>query len=212
MSLLTPENALIFRITHFENVPWILRNGLHCRSSRKLDPHFLQIGNRDLIESRADRAIPIPPRGTISDYIPFYFTPYTPMLLNIKTGYNGVPKLPMREIAILQTSLHTVIEHEIPFVFTDRHAKLETAQFYRDLDDLAHIPWEHLQNRDFKRDPKIFDKVERYQAESLIYGSLPVEAIERIGCREAAQKERLERVAEDAGVDVRILAKPGWYV
>ena len=212
MSALTAENALIFRITHIENVPWILRNGLHCRSSRKVDPHFHQIGNRDLIESRADRAIPTPPRGTLSDYIPFYFTPYTPMLLNIKTGYNGVPKLPMREIAILQTSLHSIIEYDIPFVFSDRHAKLETAQFYRELDDLSHIPWEHLQNRDFRRDPKIFDKVERYQAESLIHGSLPIGAIERIGCWEAAQKDRLERAAENAGVDVRIMAKPGWYV
>ena len=30
MSSLSPEKALIFRITHIANVPWILANGLHC--------------------------------------------------------------------------------------------------------------------------------------------------------------------------------------
>ena len=30
---LTAEKALIFRITHINNVPWILRHGLHCKNS-----------------------------------------------------------------------------------------------------------------------------------------------------------------------------------
>jgi len=51
MSLpLTQEKGLIFRITHIDNVPWILRNGLHCASSSVLDPHFRRIGNQELIE------------------------------------------------------------------------------------------------------------------------------------------------------------------
>jgi len=32
------ERAGIFRITHFRNRPWILRNGPHCRNSKVLDP------------------------------------------------------------------------------------------------------------------------------------------------------------------------------
>jgi hypothetical protein len=86
MSSLTPERALIFRITHIDNVPWILSNGLHCRNSRSVDPHYREIGNRDLIDKRSHRVVPIVPGGTLSDYIPFYFTPYSPMLFNIKTG------------------------------------------------------------------------------------------------------------------------------
>jgi hypothetical protein len=42
---LNPDKALIFRITHLDNVPWILDNGLHCRSSEVLDPDFVNIGN-----------------------------------------------------------------------------------------------------------------------------------------------------------------------
>ena len=58
---LTPENALIFRITHRENVGWILRNGLHCQSSTVSAPDFVGIGNSELIEKRRYRIVPIHP-------------------------------------------------------------------------------------------------------------------------------------------------------
>jgi aspartate carbamoyltransferase catalytic subunit len=47
--LLNPEKALIFRITHRNNLPWILANGLHCRNSNRLDSEFVSICNADLI-------------------------------------------------------------------------------------------------------------------------------------------------------------------
>ena len=89
---LTPERARIFRITHVDNIPWILENGLHCKSSPIQDPSFVQIGNADLISKRAGRMVAGPEGGTLNDYVPFYFTPFSPMLFNIKTGWNGVQK------------------------------------------------------------------------------------------------------------------------
>ena len=75
MSNLNPEKALIFRITHIANVSWILKNGLHCSNGHTSDPNYVPIGNKDLITRRSARAVPIPPGGTLSDYVPFYFTP-----------------------------------------------------------------------------------------------------------------------------------------
>ena len=71
MSALSPDKALIFRITHIANVPWILANGLHCRSSAVQDPNFVEIGNPDLIDKRKHRIVPVPPGGALSDYVPF---------------------------------------------------------------------------------------------------------------------------------------------
>ncbi len=96
---LTPERALIFRITHIDNVAWILANGLHCNSSPVRDPNFVQIGNPDLIAKRPNRRVPIPPGGGLGDYVPFYFTPCSPMLLNIVTGHGGIARRPRREFA-----------------------------------------------------------------------------------------------------------------
>jgi hypothetical protein len=212
MSQLNPEKALIFRITHIGNVAWLLANGLHCRASDILDPNYHEIGNPDLIAKRADRKIPIAPGGTLSDYIPFYFTPYTPMMLNIKTGYGGLKQTPMRDIVILVSSLRKLKQMGIHFVFSDRHAYLRAAEFSSDLNDLDRIDWKILQARDFKRDPNDFEKVERYQAEALIHCRMPIAALEGIVCYGEPQRERLTALAKDAGLNVEIKALPGWYV
>ena len=36
-----------------DSVPWLLRNGLHCKNAEKLDPDFVNIGNQELIDRRA---------------------------------------------------------------------------------------------------------------------------------------------------------------
>lgn len=70
---LNPEKALIWRIVHRDNLPWILDNGVHCRNSQVYDPNYVEIGNPDLIDKRAHRDVPVGPGGTLSDYVPFYF-------------------------------------------------------------------------------------------------------------------------------------------
>src|SRR5690348_11543782 len=92
MPALGPESAYIFRITHVDNVAWMLKNGMWCRSSRKFDPNFIAIGSPELIEKRKTHTVPIPPGGTLSDYIPFYFTPWSIMARKINTGHGGIPK------------------------------------------------------------------------------------------------------------------------
>jgi hypothetical protein len=211
MKFLSPEKAWIFRITHIDNVPWLLRHGLHCRASGAHDPDFIEIGNADLIPKRTDRAVPIPPGGTLSEYIPFYFNSHTPMLLNIRTGYNGVTPRKMADIAILTSSLRRVAAAGVPYVFTDRHAYLVTAQFFSDLDRLDQIDWQILQARDFRRDPEDPGKIERYQAEALIHRHLPIGALAGIACHGSAQKTQLQRAAGEANVEIPIIVKPEWY-
>ena len=140
MPALSQEKALIFRITHRENVPWILKNGLHCRSSPVRDPNFVAIGNQELIEKRRFHPMRCQLGGTLGDYVPFYFTPHSPMFLNIKTGHRGIQQLLNEDVAIIFSSLHDLKKHNIQFVFTDRHAVLATAQIFTDLKDLDKIP------------------------------------------------------------------------
>lgn len=211
MSSLNPEKALIFRITHIENVAWILENGLHCRNSGVRDPSYREIGNPDLISKRAHREVPIPPGGTLSDYIPFYFTPFSPMMLNIKTGYNGMKQTPMPDIVIFASSLRTVAEQGLGYVFTDRHAYLSAAEFSSDLYDLDRIDWKILEARDFKRDANDPGKVERYQAEALVHRHMPVAALKGIVCHGAAQEARLQQLVQNNGLKLTTAVRPNWY-
>jgi hypothetical protein len=72
--LLNAGKALIFRIVHEANVPRILSNGCHC-SNTQYKANYVEIGNPELIQKRTGRVVPHGPGGTLSDYVPFYFTP-----------------------------------------------------------------------------------------------------------------------------------------
>ncbi|MFZ1180387.1 MAG: DarT ssDNA thymidine ADP-ribosyltransferase family protein [Herbaspirillum sp.] len=48
---LNPGKALIWRIVHRDNLPWILDNGLHCGNSSLQAPGWVSIGNPELIGS-----------------------------------------------------------------------------------------------------------------------------------------------------------------
>ncbi|SEH34302.1 protein of unknown function [Methylobacterium sp. 275MFSha3.1] len=208
---LTPERGLIFRITHRNNLPWILDHGVHCRNSPVRDPGFVPIGLTDLIEKRNRQAVPEPPRGVLSDYVPFYFTPLSPMLLNIKTGRNGVIRRANEEIVILLTSLHIVARDGLPFLFTGGHASASGAEFFRDLADLDVIDWGILRAKDFARDPEDPRKQERYMAEALVHQVLPVQSLRAIGCSCAATQDYAKTLVDQRNLRLPIALRPSWY-
>lgn len=208
---LTPDKAFIFRITHISNVPWILDHGLHCTSSEVHDPAFRPIGDPDLIKKRAVRAIPPPWHGTISDYVTFYFTPLSPMLLNIRTGYRGIEKLPMSDIAIIVSSLPMLASEGIDFVFSDCHAYLAEAQFSSDLANLHRIDWDILCAHDFQNTIEDQGKMQRYQAEALVREHVPVAALHGIACHGQAECGRIQEEVDRRGLDLKVIARPGWF-
>ncbi len=208
---LNAQNAWVFRIVHVKNVPWILDNGLHCRNSKTVDPNFVQIGNASLIDGRHYRKIRGPYGGTLSDYVPFYFTPLSPMFYNIKTGWQGIQQRSNQEIAILVSSLHSVKKAGHPFVFTDRHAYLQTAQGFDDLSHLDKIDWTILQRRDFKRDPENPEKVERYEAEALMHKRLPFEGLCEIACYDNPSAGSLQKELTKRKLTLKVSIKPDWY-
>lgn len=208
---LTPDKALIFRITHRANVPGLLEHGLFCRNAQQQDPNFVTIGNLDLIASRNGHAIGSPHGGTLSDYIPFYFTPFSPMLLNIVTG-RGVTKQPKEDIVVLVSSLPKVQQHGIPFVFTDRHASLVEARFSNQLEDLSEfVPWGLLRARDFRRDPEVPDKMVRYMAEALVHHHMPSSALLGLGTYTDNVRTDIEAQAASLGVQLTVLTRPNWF-
>jgi hypothetical protein len=208
---LNPQNAWVFRIVHINNVPWILENGLHCRNSPVVDPNFVQIGNAGLIDRRHYRTMRGPYNGTLSDYVPFYFTPLSPIFYNIKTGWGGIQQRSNQEIAIMVASLHDLKKAGHPFVFTDRHAYLQTAQVFDDLSHLDKIDWSVLQRRDFKRDPENPEKVERYEAEALMHNHLPFDALCEIACCDTQSATALQLELTKRNLAIKVTTKPSWY-
>ncbi len=208
--LVSLERALLFRITHIRNLPWLLRNGLHAASGRR-DPDFTPIGNPELIGKRQRRVIPISPGGTLDDYVPFYFTPHSPMLLNILSGRGGLPARSREEIAFVISSVAQLQDCKVGCVLTDAHAYSGEAQFFPCPEGLGRIDWELLRSRDFKRDPDDPGKLARYQAEALVHTHVPVDALLGFAGPTDSAVQQIRSLADGAGVTLPVAKRPGWY-
>ncbi|MCF6314420.1 MAG: DUF4433 domain-containing protein [Verrucomicrobiales bacterium] len=208
---LNPDKALIFRITHVDNLPWILEHGLHCRNSSDQDPNFKNIGNPDLMDRRNRREVPVEPGGTLSDYVPFYFTPYSIMLYNIHTGYGGMTRVPNRDIVIMVSSLRKVLELRICYAFTSGHSYPIYAEYFNDLDKLSEIDWDLLQRRDFQNDPDDPGKKDRYQAEALIHDHMPLTALLGIACYDETRASKMKTELKKRQLGVKVIAQPKYY-
>jgi hypothetical protein len=196
---------------HRDNIPWVLDNGLHSGNSLLKSPNWVHIGSAELIGKRAMHPVPIGQQGVLNDYVPFYFTPFSPMLMNIKSGRGGVQCRANDEIVILVSSLPHIKQNGLPFVFTDSHAYYNWANFYTDIADLSQIDWKILQDRDFKRDCDDPAKFERYQAEALVFQHCPVNAIIGMICYTDAVKQQLEGLLMKRNLVMAVHARSGWY-
>ncbi|NRB39211.1 MAG: DUF4433 domain-containing protein [Pseudomonadales bacterium] len=208
---LNPEKALIWRIVHRENIGWILDNDLHSANSGVVASHYEVIGNRDLISRRLHRQVPVAPGGVLGDYVPFYFTPFSPMMYNIYTGRGEVTRRGNEEIVILVCSLRKINDLGIPFVFTDRHAYTPLAEFYNDVGDLHKVDWPLLQQRNFQRNSDDPVQIERYQAEALIHQHCPVKGLLGIVCYTDAVKLELEQEISQRGLNLDVHKLTQWY-
>jgi hypothetical protein len=210
-SALNPAKALIFRIIHKDNLPWILDNGLYARNSGRFDPNHRNIGNVELIDKRSRRVVTDGTGGTLSDYVPFYFTPFSIMMYNITTGYGGIPRVPNEDILILVSSLNDIARLNIPFLFTDRHAYTAMARYFTDLNQLDQVDWALLGSRNFKHDPDDPGKKERYQAEALIWRYVPLEALLGVCSYTNAVQQQVQFEIAQRGLNLRSIIERTWY-
>ncbi|MCW5623726.1 MAG: DUF4433 domain-containing protein [Burkholderiales bacterium] len=208
---LNPQKAFIWRILHRSNLPWVFEHGVHCGSSAVRSPQWVSIGNQELIDKRAAHAVPIAPGGMLNDYVPFYFTPFSVMLRNIHTGWNGIKRVPNADLVILVSSIHRVKQLGLTFLFTDSHAYSGLARYFDDPARLDQIDWPLLQRRDFKRDPEDPGKLERYQAEALVHQHVPLAALLGIVCYTDVVCADIERKMQALNVALPVHTRPNWY-
>lgn len=134
------------------------------------------------------------------------------MLYNITTGWGGITKRPMSEIVILVSSLLTLVEQGIPFLFSNQHASLVKATFSNNLGDLDRLDWKIWQARDFQRNPNDPDKLARYQAEALAYRHVPASALQGIVCHGTEQETVLTKTVHNSRAALTVMSRPAWYV
>ena len=188
----------LYRMTHIANVLHILKHGITHRTSANANPHFRPIGDSTLISTRG--RFMLDNGKTLGEYIPFYFGTRMPMLYVIQKGFNGVPVIPARDIVYCVTSIQKVVETNLEFVYTNGHAVDSlTSQFgMHDVTNIEnHVDFQAV-NVKYWKDPDDLDLKRRKEAEFLLFGDLPFEAVLGFVVRDEVAKTQLLnlRVAE----------------
>lgn len=196
-----------FRITHIDNIPHILRNGIVKADSPLRDDNFVSIGDQQVIRVRSEMAVE---GRRISDYIPFYFGPRSPMLYVIQHGYNGVQRVEPWNIVYCVIRLDDIMNNNIDCVFTNGHALSKITSFFAKerlagideivkYDDVYSSQWDTEADIDLKR---------RKEAELLIKNDLPPQFIKGFVVYNEEAKQKLMMVGVDEN---KIVVAPGYY-
>ena len=201
----------IFRITHIDNLPFILRHGLHCPNAEVTDPDFVPIGYPTLIAYRSNRAVPVEPGGMLADYVPFYLWPKSPMLYVIHRGNDPeVISTPQKDIIYLVSSFDALQEHGCRFVYTDRHAKLEYAVFHNDPTQIDRLNWPLIKTDEWGRQYGA-ERKELKQAECLVHRYVPLEALLGIAVMTEESAAVVNGHLLNSGCPLSVKVKPTFY-
>ena len=209
----TPRRGLLFHVTHVDNLPAIVTEGLVCDSSATArDLVSIDIGQQDVKSRRRQRPVPISPGGVVADYAPFYFAARSPMLYVIHKGdvssYGGGQD----GLVYLVTHVDKIVEMGLPFVFTDHNAATSYAKFSDRLEKLDRfVDWDLMEDRWWRDTPEDPDRMNRRMAELLVYRRAPwdafIELAARTGKDAASAQATLASVSADSVVQVR----QDWY-
>lgn len=196
-----------FRMIHIDNIPHIIRYGLLRSASPDCDRNFVSIGDRQIIGIRSVR----PVCGVLmSECVPFYLGPRTPMLYVIQHGYNGVTRREPWEIVYCVVRLSDISSADIDCVFSDGHALSALTKFYSkdklcdidnivSRDDVYSLNWNNDTDIDLKR---------RKEAELLVIGDLPAEYI----CGYVVYDDYAKKRLTDSGIsEASVIVAPHYY-
>ena len=76
------SKIMIYRMTHIKNIPHILQYGITHKNSSNVDPDYITIGDKSLIDTRSTKHVIIDNGDFLNfdgqtiilgEYIPFYF-------------------------------------------------------------------------------------------------------------------------------------------
>lgn len=200
-----PPNPLyIFRMIHFDNLEYILTNGICCSRHPKADPGYINIGDSSLISQRDNYVVRVdPPGGVLGDYIPFYFAGHTPMLLKIITGY-GVDKIPQEDIIFICCKVNDIIDYTNEWCFTDGHAKSAITEYFNDLRFISRVDWNAVKATKWTNDENDFDRTRKKQAEFLVKYFIPVPYISSIIVKNSEKEEEVRSILNRLNINIPI--------
>lgn len=203
----------IYHITHLRNLHSILNSGglLSKRRLQGAGATFQDISHENIQERRSRIHVPFGSKGSLHDYVPFYFAPRPPMLYSIHCrNVRGCPE-GQTPILHLVTTVEKINATNLEFVFTDGHAIMKYSYFYNSLEELSNIDWEIMQAKYWADTEEDGDRERRRQAEFLIHEFLPWSFIIGIGVFNKEIQNQTEQILQDMNQTTPVRVYRKWY-
>ena len=209
-----PDKIWVYRIIHFQNLGYILQNGIYYRNSPEFDPNYVNIGSTEIINYRDHVIVPCFPGTTVNEYVPFYFGVRTPMLYKIKTGH-GVQKRPQHEIIYVCCKLLDIINSDLQWCFTDGNAATSITSFYNNVDELEQLDWKSIKATEWSDNNSDgdTDRMRKKHSEFLVKDHVPAEYIKAVVVFNEERKQYVQNLLEvnDSEIQVHINPKSKFY-
>ena len=206
----------LYHITHIDNLSGILSDdGLCCDRLRESQAKTVtSIAHQHIKDRRAKRPVRtlsgrvIAAGGTLSDYVPFYFAPRSPMLYTIHRGNVEGYVGGQRSVVHLVTSVDKATQLGQPWCFTEGHAEIAYSEYFDDLSRLDRIDWPLMRATMWGGDD---ERRRRRQAEFLVHQTFPVQALERIVVVNATMETNVRYHLQRTNCNLPVNIEPNWY-
>lgn len=210
-----PNPTPIYRILHIDNLEIFLqRRGLFAPNFEPDDGlEYRTIHNTDIQRQRQTLCLNYGPCGVVHDYIPFYFGYLSPMMLQLKTGQVPGYNEGQEPLIYLVSTVQSVGEAGVEFVFSDGHGIAAFTDWYDDLADLDKVDWDMVYQRYWSDNVNDMDRQRRKQAEFLIHEFCDWKLICEIGVINDTLKRRVEMIMSSfpAKLHKTVRVQPQWY-
>jgi len=203
----------IYHVTHLRNLKSILESDcIWCDSEIKTRSIETQgIAYEAIKQRRARRPVPTCQQGYLSDYVPFYFAPRSPMLYAIHCGTVENYQEGQSSVLHLVSKVETVAEKQLPFTFTNGHAEMMPTEFYESLDDIDKIDWKLMKAEFWNDTEDDINRKWRRQAEFLVHNHFPIELVAGIGVISEEIKSQVEEILRIFKNEITAAVLPQWY-
>lgn len=211
-NMINQQKNFCYRISHIDNLPLLLQNGIVNKNHPNANNSYIRIGNQEIIDVRSLTPVRINNYGMIGDYVPFYFTPKSIMLYNIITGYwhPSVPKRNRNEILVIRCLISDLAT--LPkWFFTNGQGNDIASDHYNNLAYLHQIDWQSIQNNDFSKSDGDYDRPRRYQAEFLVHQQVPLMSIESLNVYNQQTADIVNAVLNQNNINLSVNIQPQYF-
>jgi hypothetical protein len=199
----------LYHITDIANLPSILANGRLLSDCALAGVAHQVIGYANIKHRRMTQyRVACSKNRFVGEFVPFYFSPRSPMLYTVNLGNSGRPPGCQSSIIHLVTTVAAAVGLGRAFAISDGNAGAGYATFRNDLaalDDPNHLRWADIKTNQWQ------GKMHFKQAEFLVADQFDWSAIVHIGCHNQNTAAQVGNLLPPNQSVPTFYVRPRWY-